>query len=600
MKKIIDYLFFGVMGLILILNLYGSISLASSFHNSILDWLYNNLYYFFIVLGLILGIILLKLDYGIKNTEKENNFLGKYFVYLIALIIVIGVGIRIYNIDALGFSNDEGFTALYSYFINNSGLPCIQGSDSCYIRGLPYHYFVSLFTMFGGASEMLVRLPGIVLFTVFIIFVYKYLSLIKLNRIVILLVIILLSLGDYLVVMSNLARMYIMMLTFVVMFLYYYTNYSIMNNRTKSNLIMIFVSGLLAILSHELGLLLAYFVLDFILFRRKSKLYVSLLTGLGIGIFMYLFLSIPKILYFDSNYLSYFDIIGNNNLGSYMGNIFTNIIGKIQGQNWYFPKLLIDYLPFVFIFSLLGIIKTIQKDDSKLYPLIGFCLFSIMVMSLYKIEHYPRYSWWIFSLFTIIAGIGFFDFVKYGWRYYLLFGIFVLTSTLNIYNYKNITYGTTINLPEHIVTVPGESYYPDDKTFVSYIQSNYKAGDIFIYDYWIQEVNLVINDFPSPEYLISKYDPISYLQAYHYQKLYEKDGSRYLYKGGPRFIQSRGDLLDIIENNKTKNIYYISSADYNGQRGHTIGNKNIYNYIADFYPIVYKGKDDILRIFKLN
>lgn len=600
MKKIIDYLFFGVMGLILILNLYWSISLASSFHNSILDWLYNNLYYFFIVLWLILWIILLKLDYGIKNTEKENNFLWKYFVYLIALIIVIWVGIRIYNIDALGFSNDEWFTALYSYFINNSWLPCIQWSDSCYIRGLPYHYFVSLFTMFGWASEMLVRLPWIVLFTVFIIFVYKYLSLIKLNRIVILLVIILLSLGDYLVVMSNLARMYIMMLTFVVMFLYYYTNYSIMNNRTKSNLIMIFVSWLLAILSHELWLLLAYFVLDFILFRRKSKLYVSLLTGLWIGIFMYLFLSIPKILYFDSNYLSYFDIIGNNNLWSYMWNIFTNIIGKIQWQNWYFPKLLIDYLPFVFIFSLLGIIKTIQKDDSKLYPLIGFCLFSIMVMSLYKIEHYPRYSWWIFSLFTIIAGIGFFDFVKYWWRYYLLFGIFVLTSTLNIYNYKNITYGTTINLPEHIVTVPWESYYPDDKTFVSYIQSNYKAWDIFIYDYWIQEVNLVINDFPSPEYLISKYDPISYLQAYHYQKLYEKDGSRYLYKWWPRFIQSRWDLLDIIENNKTKNIYYISSADYNWQRWHTIGNKNIYNYIADFYPIVYKWKDDILRIFKLN
>ena len=600
MKKTLEYLFWWTMLLILSLNLYWNISLYYSFHNVILDFWYTNLHYYFIVLWIVLGIVVMKIDQWKADPEKKEIFGWKYFYWILGGIILLWVWIRLYNIDSLGFSNDEGFSALHSYNINQTWLPCQVQSDSCYIRWVPYHYFVSIFTYFGSVNELFVRLPWVILFVISMIYILKYLTLIQFDRKAIIIILFTLSFADYFVVMSNLARMYIMMLTFVLMFLYYYTKYAIMNNRTKANLIIIFISWLLAILSHELWLLLAYFVVDFVLFRRKSKLYLSVFTGLWIGILMYLFLSIPKNLYFDSNYLSYFDIIGNSFSWGTISNIFTNIVGNIQWQNWYFPKLLIDYLPFVFIFALLGIIKIIQKDEFKFYPLIGFCIFSIIVMSLYKIEQYPRYSWWIFSLFTIIALIGFNNFTKYWWKYYLLFGIFMLNSFLNIYNYKNISYGTAINLPEHIVTVPWESYYPDDKTFVSYMQSQYKPWDIIVYDYWIQEVNLLINWLPAPQYLLSKYDPISYLQVYHYQKLYEKDEQRYLYKWWPRFIQSRWDLLDIIENNKSKNIYYISSADFDWLRWHSISNKNIYNYIEDNFPIVFKWKDNVMKIFKLN
>lgn len=127
----------------------------------------------YIVINIILVIISIILCvYGIKSKKKnEVNFISKHYKLIFIIILIIGLGIRIYQLDKVpvGMHVDEAGMAYDAFSIANYGVDRALNNYPIYFenfgdgQSVLYGYMAALLIKIFGYSLFIVRLPALLL-----------------------------------------------------------------------------------------------------------------------------------------------------------------------------------------------------------------------------------------------------------------------------------------------------------------------------------------------------------------------------------------------------------------------------------------------------
>jgi hypothetical protein len=142
--------------------------------------------------------------YHDSHTSSQSKWAG----VLLGLIILLGLGLRLWGLGGAGLHGDEETTAMPALAVLNSGLP-LMPSGMLYPRAIPHSYLVALSVLVFGVSEWAIRLPSALAGTLLIYLAYllgKRFLPIKLNLVLALVI----CISPWMIQMSQTARMYIL------------------------------------------------------------------------------------------------------------------------------------------------------------------------------------------------------------------------------------------------------------------------------------------------------------------------------------------------------------------------------------------------------
>ena len=198
---------------------------------------------------------------------------AKGWIYgsILLLIVLIGFGLRIWNLGQLGLTFDEGIGWCAVEGIAKTGMPILL-SGSIYLRGIPYYYLNALIVSLFGISEFTLRIVSVLSGTGSIILFYFMGKKVGIKKYFLLWGIAFLSFHYWTITMSRWGRMYMFTAFFIVLTLYIFLR--LIESRTIRDYILFFVSGSISVLSHNTGYVVflyipAYFLVSFL--RRRNR-----------------------------------------------------------------------------------------------------------------------------------------------------------------------------------------------------------------------------------------------------------------------------------------------------------------------------------------
>lgn len=539
----------------------------------------------------------------IQFFNKAKHASKKYDLHKIGLIAILLIGsvLRLINLGKLGYSTDEGSTALYSYYINNSGLPCADAI--CYLRGLPYLYFASLFTKIFGVTEFWVRFPGVLITMGTLVILYFLVKKITANKTIALLAVTLITFADWHFMLGRYARMYGFFLFFVILSFYFYIKTFHENN--SKYIIPLILSIIFALLTHQLGMLLVFFVALPLLTNKldlyKNKCFILFCFMLLASVFLS-FTKLPGIIYTDPNYLSLYDVHPEYRIIDKFW-----YLNHLQKPNWTFIKDLFRFFPLaatILSSYLLYIVFDFRRQNTIKNIFVFFIVFAFIIMAIYKIQYVPKYLWWLLVVIYIPLSTAIYYIYKNLSKKIatLIVLTLLLGSSIGIQHILSRNYGEDETRFPILMSTHVESYHPDDKTPIEFLKNNYQSGDIIISDYWMQNVYMKILMNRQSDYHISRLNYDEFLKKYPYYKLYIKNESWRLGKTGPFLIHSTDELILIINQHANKRIWYISGADFDKKKFLSISNKPVDDFIKANYSnkIVYTAKDNNSKVYLIN
>ena len=241
----------------------------------------------------------------ISGQDTSKKYPLHHWLPGVALVLILAAGLllRLYHLGYLGLSTDEGSTALFSHAISISGLPCIDGE--CYLRGFPYLYLVSFFTGIFGSTEFWVRLPGLAITATIIplmYFITKRLS----NHSSALIVVSLVAFTDWNMMLSRYARMYNLLLLFILISIALFSHY-LKKQQWWIGFLLVISSGL-AMVTHQFGLLLGFISLHLIVTKRPFTIKDGFLSGGIILAAVYVLTQVPGLTY-ETGFQSIYSIV---------------------------------------------------------------------------------------------------------------------------------------------------------------------------------------------------------------------------------------------------------------------------------------------------
>jgi 4-amino-4-deoxy-L-arabinose transferase-like glycosyltransferase len=192
-------------------------------------------------------------------------------------ITLIGLALRLYRLDALGFSGNEDYLVIAVRGVLDRLLPVFP-SGIFYPRALPLTYIAAAVVKLLGFSEYTLRLPSVLFSTGSIPLVY-YLGRRFLRPATALLAALLLAVSDWDVAVAQTARMYSIFSFFLLLSLALFCKTALGGGRWIK--LLTCLSILLACSLHQIGIALCPIFVCFALylFRRGSKPHFALLCA---------------------------------------------------------------------------------------------------------------------------------------------------------------------------------------------------------------------------------------------------------------------------------------------------------------------------------
>ena len=185
--------------------------------------------------------------------SQAKSFVSKNkYVLILALIIVWGFFLRIYNLGFQSYWIDEGYTLNAVLATIEKGYPILE-SGFHYSRAILNTYIIAGFVKVFGFNPWITRLPSVIFGTLFIYLIYRFAKRFF-NQKIALITALLVALSYWEIAWSRQARMYIQLQFFYFLSLYFFWKF--INKYDIKNFIYTSVFTLLAILSHLFGLLL--------------------------------------------------------------------------------------------------------------------------------------------------------------------------------------------------------------------------------------------------------------------------------------------------------------------------------------------------------
>lgn len=520
-----------------------------------------------------------------ENREKIFTWIG------LILVVVVTFSIKVTHLGTLGYSTDEGSTALYAHYINASGLSC--GDDICYTRGFPYLYLVSMFTKIFGVTEFWVRFPGLIIFTCIIPASYIFVRTLGYPRVTGIIAAILIATADWGVMLARYARMYPLLSLLILLSLIFFIKV-FYEKKNKFFLVLIVTSGL-AVATHQFGMLLCLLLVvpllsgNFLLYRDKF----FVLYGISIILInIYFFLFLKGTLYLDPNYISIYDIDTTR--------IATDkywYLANFHWPIWTYLSNFIHSLPGIAVlsFSTFGLFK-FNKQEWIQNILPTFIIGSFLIIAVYKIDYVPKYLWWFLPFIYISISIFFgriFELKKNIAVFFIL--VVVVCSLVNTYAILTRKYGDDQSSLPLLMTTHVEQYIIDDKTTVDYVIARKQEGDIIVTDYWVQDVYLELKINKQSEYRINRWDIDYYLAKYPYYKIYKTGDIYKVSEHGPKLITTLNEIPFT-----SGKIWYISSTDFVGRKYEYISNYVVDEWLKEHnVSPVYIGKDGNSKVYIL-
>ena len=149
-------------------------------------------------------------------TEQIDSEYSKQLYLLLALIIVVGLILRLWGLGNVGLHGDEETTAMPALEILNSGLP-LMPSGMLYPRAPVQSYLIALSALVFGPSEWALRFPSVLAGTLGIVFAF-FLGRRFLSPQWNLLFVLIIALNPWMITVSQTARMYIFLSTSLILF----------------------------------------------------------------------------------------------------------------------------------------------------------------------------------------------------------------------------------------------------------------------------------------------------------------------------------------------------------------------------------------------
>lgn len=149
-------------------------------------------------------------------TEQIDSQYSQRLYLLFALIIVVGLILRLWGLGNVGLHGDEETTAMPALEILNSGLP-LMPSGMLYPRAPVQSYLIALSVFIFGTSEWALRFPSVLAGTLGILFAFflgKRFLPPKWNFLFVLII----ALNPWMITVSQTARMYIFLSTSLILF----------------------------------------------------------------------------------------------------------------------------------------------------------------------------------------------------------------------------------------------------------------------------------------------------------------------------------------------------------------------------------------------
>lgn len=545
------------------------------------------------------------LDINPEADDSEKKLSSKsitqhpwFYPGVLAMLIIVGAVLRTIHLGALGFSTDEGSTALYSMLINQTGIPCDAGI--CYLRGLPYLYLVSLFTGLFGVTEFWVRFPGVFITMATIPFIYILIRLIHPKKWVALLASTFILFADWHFMLGRYARMYNLFFFFVVIALFSYIK--TFYQHKKGYVVLLLLSCALAILTHQFGILLLFFLVEPLLTNRsylyKEPLY-CIFAFILLIISVLALTKLPGIIYTHDQYISYYELYPNNFVSSKYW-----YLNFFQNPDLTYIKKLFRFFP-----AMVGIVAAfitaslLNRKDQRIHMLQLFAVGVFGVFMIYKIDYALKYLWWILPILYCIVALAF---ARLSTRYpkSAIVGIvlFIAIHVGGIHHILTRNYGQNETTHPMLMSSHVEEYHPDDKTPVEYVVEHYKEGDTIITDYWMQDVYLQMLTGHKSNYFINRWDVKEFLQKFPYYQLYYDAPNWRMNANGPITISSVDAVQQAIDENTTGNVWYISSVDFEHKEYLYISKKSVQSYIQRNYKesVQYTGKDGHSKVYRLK
>lgn len=529
------------------------------------------------------------------KTVVQRRTLWRILALIIA-ILVVAFTIRMIKLGALGYSTDEGSTALYAWAINNTGLPCHH--DICYLRGLPYLYAVAGVTHVFENNEFWVRFTGVgiemlalVMSLVLIQHLWKRWKLTLLAAAII-------SFGGWQIMLGRYARMYGTMLLFLLIALWAYSKTFI--QKKYSYLPILCIAAIAAMLTHQFGMLLVFFVIEPLLTKRwnlyKNPWFIGFCAFMLAATFVTL-TKVPGITYISDAYKSLYELrpdLQARDAYWYLANLQLPNVVYIKHLFLYYPVSLL-----LFVFSTAYLFA--RQHTHRWIAL--FACWILFVTTIYRIDYALKYLWWILVIVHLVAIFGLCMYYRRH-RFLAIIPVALLAAQLIFGMYVILTrdYGTNttrlpILMPTHV-----EAYSPDDKTPAEYVAANATPDDIVITDYWMQNVYLQMAGHRMSDAHISQWNDAEFFKKFPYYQLYDDNGVWRLEKDGPKHISTIKSFVRFLQDNENRTIWYISSVDFTNKKYLYISTPSLNTFIRNNFgnDIVYTGKDNNSVVYKLS
>jgi uncharacterized membrane protein len=392
----------------------------------------------------------------------------KPFWYLL-VIVVIGLGLRLYNLDSFSLWTDEGYT---SNTINKTYLDIIRVAQSDLHPPL-YHLLIKFITTIFGNSVMVMRMVSVFFGTITIIISY-YIGRKIFNGSTTLALVLssLVASNPLLLIYSQEARNYA-----IVVFLTSILILSIVSLKSKMSnywLLLMIITGIVGLYIHALfivilGSLALYCFIVYFIIDKQIILSIKLTIVYIIIAFCYtpwLFILSGQTKTAKDIFWLKFDPV--NDLIRNTTNFFTSETFYDFGLYTTISKNILEVVGSILFVA--GFSIATKKIDSKYYqPLfLVFCLlFSAFIFSFISPIYYIRYLIYITIPILIICTIGLETIFKYYYKSVAvgLFLVFLITSTLfftnniqqnpNRYDYRSVVkYTKSIAIGNYIVLHP--------------------------------------------------------------------------------------------------------------------------------------------------
>ncbi|GEM_PF-5354096 len=206
--------------------------------------------------------------WGLRRVVRWGYKEGWWYGGGLMLIVLVGFGLRIWNLGRLGLTFDEGVGWAVVEGILGTGLPMLP-SGNMYLRGLPYLYLNALIASVFGTSEFTLRIVSVMAGTGSIILFFLIGKKAGVEKYLLLCGSALLSFHYWTITMSRWGRMYIFTVFFILLTLYFFLK--LIDNITNKNHLLFCIAGSVSILSHNTGNVVFLYIISYFLVSFLSR-----------------------------------------------------------------------------------------------------------------------------------------------------------------------------------------------------------------------------------------------------------------------------------------------------------------------------------------